>query len=118
MSETLISFPGTDGNLPASSPYLTEPAWVRRTLIGTALLFLAFFLLLPLAVVLGEAFAKGAAYYLQAIQDPLALSALRLTLLAAFFSVLFNTLFGLSAAWAVTRSEEHTSELQSLAYLV
>jgi sulfate transport system permease protein len=82
---------------------LTEPAWVRLALIGVALLFLGFFLALPLVVVFGEAFAKGFDYYLGAIRDPLALSALKLTLVTAFFCVVFNTLFGIAAAWAITR---------------
>lgn len=82
---------------------LTEPPWVRSLLIGVALLFLAFFLVLPLLVVFGEALSKGAAYYLGAVRDPMALSALKLTLVTAFFCVVFNTLFGVAAAWAVTR---------------
>lgn len=82
---------------------LTEPTWVRFLLIAIALLFLAFFLLLPLLVVFGEALAKGVVYYFGAIRDPLALSALKLTLITAFFCVVLNTLFGIAAAWAVTR---------------
>lgn len=82
---------------------LTEPAWVRALLITIALVFLAFFLLLPLVVVFGEALAKGFSYYLDSIRDPLALSALKLTLLTAFFCVVLNTLFGVAAAWAITR---------------
>jgi len=80
-----------------------EPAWVRRTLIGSALVFLAGFLLLPLAVVFGEALKKGLAVYLAAITEPDALSALRLTLLAAAVAVPTNVVIGLAAAWSLAK---------------
>src|SRR5438445_10033798 len=76
-----------------------EPAWVRRTLIGLALAFLAFFLFVPLAAVFFEAFKKGWAVYLSAIVEPDALSAIELTLTAAAVSVPLNLVFGLAAAW-------------------
>jgi sulfate transport system permease protein len=76
---------------------------VRWILIAVGLLFLAFFLLVPLAVVFVTAFEKGIGYYFQSVKDPDALSAIRLTLITAAFSVVLNTLFGVAAAWAVTR---------------
>ena len=91
--------------LPPASAALTEPVWLRRTLIFIALLFLGFFLVLPLLLVFVSAFAKGWQVYVASVSDPMALSAIRLTLVAAFFSVVLNTLFGLSVAWAVTRFE-------------
>jgi len=91
--------------LPPASAALTEPVWLRRTLIFIALLFLGFFLVLPLVLVFVSAFAKGWQVYVASVSDPMALSAIRLTLVAAFFSVVLNTLFGLSVAWAVTRFE-------------
>jgi sulfate transport system permease protein len=72
-------------------------------LIGTALLFLAAFLLLPLAIIFAEAFAKGAKLYLAALGEPDALAAVRLTLLVAAIAVPANTIFGLAAAWAIAR---------------
>ncbi|HYE08536.1 MAG TPA: ABC transporter permease subunit [Planctomycetota bacterium] len=88
---------------PPPRPGLTEPAWVRWLLIGIVVSFLGCFLLLPLAVVFVSAFAKGFDAYVAALSDPIAWSAIRLTLLAAGVSVVLNTLFGVAAAWAVTR---------------
>jgi sulfate transport system permease protein len=81
----------------------TEPAWVRRLLIAVALAFLAVFLVIPLVTVFGSAFSKGCAAYLEAIRDPDTRSALQLTLLAAGIAVPLNIVFGLAAAWAITR---------------
>jgi len=75
----------------------------RAVLIATALLFVAFFLLLPLAAVFAQAFSRGASFYLDAIRQPDILSALRLTLLVAAIAVPFNLLFGIAASWAITR---------------
>jgi sulfate transport system permease protein len=82
---------------------LTEPKWVRRGLITLALLFITLFLLVPLAQVFTSALDKGIAYYFEAIREPAALSAIRLTLTTAFYSVLFNSIFGLASAWAITK---------------
>ena len=80
-----------------------EPAWVRRTLIGLALAFLAFFLFVPLAAVFFEAFKKGWSVYLAAITEPDALSAIWLTLIAAVISVPLNLVFGVAAAWCIAK---------------
>lgn len=88
----------------ASSPIRqTDSAWVRWTLISFALLFLVIFLVLPLAAVFVEAFAKGWQTYLDSVRDPDALSAIRLTLVASGIAVALNLLFGLMAAWAISR---------------
>lgn len=87
---------------PAHRP-LTEPRWVQSLLIGSALVFLAFFLLLPTLAVFVNAFQKGWAAYGRAIADPMALSAIKLTLIAAAVSVPANVLFGLAASWAIAR---------------
>jgi sulfate transport system permease protein len=92
---------GHGGRQP-SSP-LTEPAWVRGGLVVVALAFLALFLLVPVAAVFVNAFAKGWETYLQAVRDPMTLSAVRLTLVSAAVSVALNLVFGVAAAWAVTR---------------
>ena len=84
-------------------PHLSEPLFVRVALIGVALGFLVLFLVLPLATVLVEAFAGGAAAYLAAIAEPDALAALRLTLLAAALAVPANLIFGLAAGWAIAK---------------
>jgi sulfate transport system permease protein len=80
-----------------------EPAWVRRTLIGMALAFLAFFLFVPLAAVFFEAFKKGWGVYLAAITEPDAVSAIWLTLIAAAISVPLNLVFGIAAAWSIAK---------------
>jgi sulfate transport system permease protein len=76
---------------------------VQVTLILCALAFIAFFLVLPLVVVFTEALAKGFSAYGAAIDDPDALSAIKLTLLVAAISVPLNVVFGLCAAWAIAK---------------
>ena len=78
----------------------TEPAWLRRTLIAVALLFLALFLFVPLATVFVEALKKGWDVYLAAIVEDDARSAIWLTLIAAAISVPLNLVFGVAAACA------------------
>jgi sulfate transport system permease protein len=72
-------------------------------LTAVALAFLGLFLLVPLAVVFGEAFARGAPAYLAAIQEPNTLAAIRLTLLVVAIAVPLNVLFGLAAAWTIAK---------------
>nr|WP_315229312.1 sulfate ABC transporter permease subunit CysW [uncultured Limnohabitans sp.] len=83
----------------------TEPAWVRYSLIGVALTFMFFFLVLPLAAVFTEALRKGLDAYGQALQEPDAWSAIRLTLLTALVAVPLNLVFGIAAAWAIAKYE-------------
>lgn len=80
-----------------------DPAPVRWGLTLAALSFLALFVVLPLVTIFVQALAKGWSTYWTAIREPDALAAIRLTLLAAGIAVLLNTVFGLAAAWAVTR---------------
>jgi sulfate transport system permease protein len=80
-----------------------DPPWVRRGLIALALLFLAAFLLVPVAAVLWEAFSGGLELWWKAVSDRDAWAAIRLTLLVAAIAVPLNTLFGLAAAWSITR---------------
>jgi sulfate transport system permease protein len=77
----------------------------RIVLILLAGLFLVAFLLVPLAVVFSEAFAKGIGAYLDALQQPDALAAIGLTLLVAVIAVPLNTVFGLVAAWCIAKFE-------------
>jgi len=84
---------------------ITESPWVRRTLTATALLFLAFFLLLPLVAVFAEALRNGVGTYFEALKDSDALAAIKLTLIAAAIAVPLNLLFGLAAAWCVAKFE-------------
>ena len=81
----------------------TESRGVRIALISLALAFLTLFLFVPLVSVFWEALAKGWALYLQSFADPEALSAIKLTLLAALISVPLNLVFGVAAAWAIAK---------------
>ncbi|MCX6645141.1 MAG: sulfate ABC transporter permease subunit CysW [bacterium] len=82
---------------------LTEPLFVRIILTVIALAFLGLFLVMPLVVVFTEAFSRGIATYIASIVDPDALAAIRLTLLTAAISVVVNLVFGIAAAWAITK---------------
>ncbi|MGH8656454.1 MAG: sulfate ABC transporter permease subunit CysW [Gammaproteobacteria bacterium] len=90
---------------------ITEQPWVRWLLTGTALLFLVFFLLLPLVSVFVEALRQGLGVYLEALVTPDALAAIKLTLLAALFAVTLNLVFGLAAAWAIAKFEFRGKQL-------
>ncbi|MDB5956332.1 sulfate ABC transporter permease subunit CysW [Ramlibacter sp.] len=83
----------------------TEAPWVRRTLIGIALLFVLLFLVLPLAAVFTEALRKGLGAYFEALKEPDALAAIRLTLITAVIAVPLNLVFGVAAAWAIAKYE-------------
>ena len=84
---------------------LLDPRWVRLTLIAVAIGFIGLFLLTPLLLVLYQAFSKGLQAYWDALIQPDTVSAIKLTLWVALISVPLNTLFGLIAAWAITRFE-------------
>ncbi len=83
----------------------TEAPWVRYTLTGIALLFVVLFLILPLAAVFTESLRKGLGAYLEALKEPDAWSAIKLTLVAAAISVPLNLVFGVAAAWAIAKYE-------------
>ncbi|WP_296083520.1 sulfate ABC transporter permease subunit CysW [uncultured Agrobacterium sp.] len=77
----------------------------KISLFLVAFLFLALFLVMPLVAVFFEAFRKGTGAFWEAIVEPDALSAIRLTLLVAAISVPLNLIFGVAAAWAVAKFE-------------
>ncbi len=81
----------------------TEPLAVRLIIVAAALSFLGLFIVFPLVTVFVQAFSKGLSTYFDALTDPDALSAIRLTLLVAFLSVSLNLFFGMAAAWAITK---------------
>ncbi|WP_423738569.1 sulfate ABC transporter permease subunit CysW [Chelativorans petroleitrophicus] len=83
----------------------SETRGVRIVLIAIAVLFLALFLLLPLAAVFMEAFRGGIQAYFAAITEPDALAAIRLTLTVAAIAVPCNLIFGVAAAWAIAKFE-------------
>jgi sulfate transport system permease protein len=92
------------GSLPTTSA-TTEPLLIKWILIGVALLFLGFLLLLPLAVIFTEALKQGVAAYLESFREPDAWAAIRLTLLTAAIAVPLNLVFGVAAAWAIAKFE-------------
>lgn len=81
----------------------TEAPWVKWLLIGLASLVLIWLLILPLVIVLMEALKQGWGVYIAALTEPDALSALKLTLLVAAITVPLNTIFGVAAAWVITK---------------
>lgn len=83
----------------------TETPFAKGVLIAVALAFLAAFLLLPLVSVFFEAFRKGSDAFVEAIVEPDALAAIRLTLLVAAIAVPLNVVFGIAAAWAIAKFE-------------
>jgi sulfate transport system permease protein len=82
-----------------------EPLWLRCLLIGTTVAFLSLFLFVPLLAVFAEAVRKGLGTYWVSIHDPLALEAVKLTLLTAAIAVPVNVVFGLAASWAIAKFE-------------
>ncbi len=87
----------------ARRPVTTEAPLTRALLIFGAVAFLGLFLLIPLGLVFVEAFRRGWDVFASSLTDRYALSAIRLTLLAAAIAVPLNTLFGLAAAWLITK---------------
>lgn len=83
----------------------TETPFVRRLLIGIALAFILLVLVLPLLLVFSVALSRGVEVVLAALTEPDALAAIRLTLLTAAIAVPINTIFGVAAAWAITKFE-------------
>jgi sulfate transport system permease protein len=97
--------PISSANGQASRQALRDPVWIRWGLTGVAIAFITLFLCVPLGLVLFQAFAKGWQAFLIALSQPDALAALRLTLLIALVTVPLNTMFGIAAAWLITRFE-------------
>lgn len=90
---------------------ITEAPWTRRLLTAAALVFLFGFLLLPLIAVFVEALRNGFDAYLAAITEPDALAAIRLTLLVVVLAVPLNVVFGVIAAWAITKHQFRGKQL-------
>jgi sulfate transport system permease protein len=82
-----------------------DPTPMRWAIIGITIAFLTLFVLVPLANVFAQAFSKGLDAYFTAISNPDALAAIELTLIVAAISVGLNLVFGIVAAWAITKYE-------------
>jgi len=85
---------------PRSTP---DPLWLKWSLIAIAASFLGVVVVIPLVAVFVMAFSKGLGAYFAAIREPDTLAAIRMTLLAAGIALPLNTVFGVAAAWLVTR---------------
>jgi len=83
----------------------TEPAAVRWLLTGVALLFVALFLVVPLAAVFAQALSEGFGVYFRSLGHPDTLASIRLTLLVAAIAVPLNLVFGVAASWAIAKFE-------------
>ncbi len=94
-----------------SNPATREQPWVRWTLLGLGLSFFALFLLLPLIAVFSEALRKGWDVYFASLVEADAVSAMKLTLIAAAISVPVNLVFGVSAAWAIAKHDFRGKQL-------
>ena len=82
---------------------MKDPAPLRWLLIALALAFLGLFVGLPVVTVFVEAFRNGAGAYFDAIKEPDTLSAIKLTLLTAGIAVPLNVVFGVAAAWLISK---------------
>ncbi len=88
-----------------SASATTEPRWVQWLLILGALAFVLSFVLLPLLLVFTEALRGGWHSLVKAISDPDALAAIRLTLYVTAIVLPLNLVFGVAAAWAVSKHQ-------------
>lgn len=82
-----------------------EPVWLKYTLLSIALPFIGLFLIMPLGIVFTQAFSQGWHVYVESIIEPDALASIKLTLTVVLFSIPLTTIFGLCAAWAITKFE-------------
>ncbi|MGZ8227940.1 MAG: sulfate ABC transporter permease, partial [Methylococcaceae bacterium] len=82
---------------------LQDADWVRWSLITIAVGFIALFICLPLGLVIFQAFSKGLEVYWSALSQDDTVAAVKLTVLTALVTVPLNTVFGVAAAWAITR---------------
>ena len=81
----------------------TEPRWMQNTFIAITVGFVGVLIFLPVLAVFTEALRKGLAFYIKSISDPLALSALRLTLLTAVVTLAANLVFAIAASWCIAK---------------
>ncbi len=95
--------PGSDRRADRMVRSTSEPVWLRRLLISVVLAFFVLFLALPLIVIFQGALEKGFGYFLHNFTDHDILHSMLVTLIVALITVPANALFGIAAAWAVTR---------------
>lgn len=83
--------------------YQLESRCIRFSLIGFTIIFITIFLVLPVVFVFQQALSKGAIAYFNSLREPDTLSAIKISLITMLSAVIINTVFGISAAYAVTR---------------
>ncbi|WP_041375423.1 sulfate ABC transporter permease subunit CysW [Polymorphum gilvum] len=93
----------SDTTLMHPTSVTTEPRLARHILIGTVLVLISLLLFMPLLAVFAEALRQGWAASLDALASPDARAAIRLTLIVAAIAVPLNAIFGIAAAWAITK---------------
>lgn len=91
------------GNKVVKGHAFQDPPLVKWGLIVFTFIFFITIMILPLVLVFSMAFSKGIEFYLKALVEPAALSALKLTLLVVIIVVPINTVFGIMAAWAIAK---------------
>lgn len=84
---------------------LDPPAWLKWSLIAVTVGYIAIVVLLPLAAVFTEAFASGVPAWIEAVSEPDAQAAIKLTLLVAAIAVPLNCVFGVAASWAIAKHD-------------
>ncbi|MEO7597420.1 MAG: sulfate ABC transporter permease subunit CysW [Opitutus sp.] len=103
MAAVVTSLHASPSAAPGASRATQDSTWVQWTLTSIALVFLAFFLVLPLAAVFTEALRKGVGVYFSAFRDSDAIASIKLTLLTAAIAVPANLVFGVAAAWCIAK---------------
>jgi sulfate transport system permease protein len=95
----------SDNDMPrlAAEPPVGGGPIFRRALITVVVALTALVIVAPLLVILYHAFSAGIAGYVRNLSDPATLHAIGLTCLTALVVVPINILFGIAAAWTVTK---------------
>ena len=88
-----------------------DPPWIRIAILSVSLGFFVLFLLMPLIAVFVEALRRGWQVYVEALIEPDAQAAIRLTLLVAAIAVPINLIFGVAAAWVITKFDFRGKQL-------
>jgi sulfate transport system permease protein len=92
-------------DLPEPTKIAKKKSWVPTILIAISFIYLGLVLLIPAANVFVTAFSKGFSPILAAVQRPDFQNAIKLTVSLAVIALPLNTIFGLSAAWAIARNK-------------
>lgn len=93
----------TKGSASPSAAVMRDPAWLQCLVIALSLGAVGLLIVMPLVVIFLEAFRHGLGAYLASFRDVAAWHAIRLTLIATGIALPLNAVFGLAAAWAVTK---------------